>query len=196
MKRAAAVFGIIGALLVVYCLYAYVDGAQFQSTAKERFHHHAEQPAPAKVEPAPSKVEPAPPARGGPMALVTIPRIGLSTVVLEGAGAGELKRGPGHISGTPLPGEGGNFAVAGHRDTFFRPLRLIRVNDLVDVSSAGREFRYRVASTEIVTPKDAGVLASTGCDTLTLVTCYPFDFVGAAPRRFIVHADCETCTRR
>ena len=196
MKRSAAVFGIIVALLLAYCLYVYVDGARFQSTAKEQFRQRAEPPAPAKVEPGPSKVEPAPPARGEPVALLTIPRIGLSTVVLEGTGAGELKRGPGHISRTPLPGEGGNFAVAGHRDSLFRPLRSIRVDDVVDVSCAGREYRYRVVSTEIVTPKDVGVLASTGRDTLTLVPCCPFDFVGAAPQRFIVHADCETCTAR
>ena len=196
MKRAAAVFGIIGVLLLAYCVYVYVDGARFQSAGKEQFRHQAEPPAPATVEPAPPRVEPEPPVRGEPMALLTIPRIGLSTVVLEGAGSGELKRGPGHISRTALPGEGGNFAVAGHRDTFFRPLRLIRVNDVVQVSSADRDYQYRVVSTEIVTPKDVGVLASTGRETLTLVTCYPFDFVGAAPRRFIVHADCETCTAR
>jgi sortase A len=189
MKPAAAVFAIVGILLLAYCLYVYVDAARFQSAAKEQLRRPSEPPAPAKV-------EPAPPARGEPMALLTIPRIGLSSVVLEGAGAGELKRGPGHISRTPLPGAGGNFAVAGHRDTFFRPLRLIRVNDLVNVDSASREYRYRVVSTEIVAPKDVGVLASTGRDTLTLVTCYPFDFVGAASQRFVVHADCETCPAR
>ena len=192
MKRAAAISGIIGVLLVAYCLYVYVDGARFQSAAKEQFRRPIETPAP------PAKVESAPLARvrGEPMALLTIPRIGLSTVVLEGAGAGELKRGPGHIPWTPLPGEGGNFAVAGHRDTFFRPLRSIRVNDVVHVKSEDREYRYRVVSTEIVTPTDVGVLAPEGRDTLTLVTCYPFDFVGAASRRFIVHANCETCPAR
>ncbi|MEI9976005.1 MAG: class D sortase [Ignavibacteriota bacterium] len=127
--------------------------------------------------------------------MLTIPRIGLSSVVVEGAGARELKLGPGHIARTPFPGKGGNFAVAGHRDTFFRALRSIRTNDVVRVQRNDREFQYRVVSTKIVSPQDVEVLDPTGRETLTLVTCYPFDYVGSAPKRFIVRADCDACTQ-
>ena len=92
------------------------------------------------------------PGRAEAVALLSIPRIGLLSVVLEAPGAPKLKLGPGHIPGTALPGEGGNFAVAGHRDTFSAP-RFIRVDDVVQVESLGRKFRCRVVSTEMSPPK-------------------------------------------
>ena len=101
----------------------------------------------------------------------------------------ELSLAPGHIPGTPLPGEAGNVAIAGHRDTFFRPLRFIRRNDTINVTTDRGEDQYRVVSTSIVAPSDVQVLYPTGRDTLTLVTCYPFDYVGPAPKRFIVRAE-------
>lgn len=136
------------------------------------------------------------PASGSSIAILTIPRLGLSAVVVEGAEERELKLGPGHIRRTSLPGAGGNVGVAGHRDTFFRPLRLIRKDDLINLTTHDREYVYRVVSTEIVEPDDVQVLRAKGHETLTLVTCYPFDFVGSAPKRFIVHADCVACPDR
>jgi len=128
-------------------------------------------------------------ASGTPLAKLQIPRIGLSAVVLEGDDDRTLRLGPGHIAGTAMPGEEGNTAIAGHRDTFFRPLRNIRRGDeIVLVLGRGR-FDYRVSSLLVVTPDDLGVLAPTGHPSLTLVTCYPFSMFGHAPQRFIVRAD-------
>ncbi|HYG62359.1 MAG TPA: class D sortase, partial [Thermoanaerobaculia bacterium] len=99
-----------------------------------------------------------------------------------------LRRGAGRIPGTALPWEEGNVGVAAHRDRFFRGLKDIQKDDLVTLTTVHGTYQYRVESTEVVTPRDTHVLADTGEDTLTLVTCYPFYYVGSAPKRFIVRA--------
>jgi sortase A len=118
-----------------------------------------------------------------------IPRLGLSVVIVEGVGKRDLKRAVGHIPGTPLPGQPGNASVAGHRDTFFRPLKDIRVDDRIVLTTEWGEYRYRVLWSRTTTPDDVGVLDPTPKDVLTLVTCYPFYYVGPAPDRFIVRAE-------
>ena len=128
------------------------------------------------------------PGKGGIVGRLEIPRIGLSVMVVEGVEDGDLKHAAGHIPGTALPGEPGNVGIAGHRDTFFRPLRSIRPNDTITLSTLQGAYRYRVVSTKVVRPEDIQVLYPTGRDTLTLVTCFPFDYVGSAPKRFIVQA--------
>ena len=128
-------------------------------------------------------------ARGSAIGRIDLPRIALSTVIVEGDGDSELKLAAGHIPGTAFPGESGNIAIAGHRDTVFRALRLIRRNDSLVVSTECGQFTYRVTSTQVVQPADIRVLYPTKSETLTLVTCYPFYFVGPAPRRFIVQAE-------
>jgi sortase A len=100
-----------------------------------------------------------------------------------------MRRAVGHIPGTALPGERGNVGISGHRDTFFRPLRNIQRNDIIILTTLVSEYRYRVVSTRIVSPNDVAVLDQNGSETLTLVTCYPFYFVGSAPNRFIVRAE-------
>ena len=117
-----------------------------------------------------------------------VSRLGVSVVVMEGVGDKTLRHAIGHIPGTALPGQPGNVGIAGHRDTFFRPLQGIRDEDIVSISTPNGEFRYRVVSTRIVSPDDVSVLESGTKEVLTLVTCYPFYFVGAAPDRFIVRA--------
>jgi sortase A len=117
-----------------------------------------------------------------------IPRLGLSAILIEGDDPKTLRRAVGHIPGTPLPGQQGNVALTGHRDTFFRPLRNIRANDIIVVTTLQGKYRYRVMSTRVVRPENVAVLNSSGGEMLTLVTCYPFYFVGAAPDRFIVRA--------
>jgi len=117
-----------------------------------------------------------------------IPRLNVMAMVREGADADTLRRAVGHIPGTALPGRMGNIGLAGHRDTFFRALRNIKKNDNIDFETEQGTFRYVVDSTKIVSPRDVNVLAASGGKTLTLVTCYPFYYVGSAPRRFIVRA--------
>jgi len=119
---------------------------------------------------------------------IAVERLGLSVVVVEGTDTSTLKRAAGHIAGTAFPGQPGNVGIAAHRDTYFRPLRDIRKDDVITVTTPGGDYRYRVVSTRIVTPDDVSVLNSDGTDVLTLVTCYPFNYIGPAPNRFIIRA--------
>ena len=125
---------------------------------------------------------------GGLIGRIEIPRLGISVIVVEGTAARTLRRSVGHIGGTALPGEPGNVGISGHRDTFFRPLRNIRQGDLVALTTLTGEYRYRVVSTKVVRPEDVAVLDPGSDESLTLVTCYPFYYVGPAPSRFIVRA--------
>ena len=117
------------------------------------------------------------------------PRLGVSVMVIEGISSKTLRRAAGHIPGTAMPGNLGNSAISAHRDTFFRPLRNIRQDDIITVTTPLAEYRYRVISFRIVAPTDVSVLEPSVNEILTLVTCYPFYFVGAAPDRFIVRAE-------
>ena len=127
-------------------------------------------------------------AEGSLVGRIEIPRVGVSTIVLEGVDNTTLRRGAGHIPETSLPGEGGNVGIAAHRDSFFRALKDIRKNDIIRLETLQGTFSYRVEWTQIVQPEDTQVLAATGSPALTLVTCYPFYYVGSAPKRFIVRA--------
>jgi sortase A len=118
-----------------------------------------------------------------------IPRLRLSAMIAQGDDDATLKVAIGHLPETPLPWHVGNSALAGHRDTFFRPLRHIRVGDEMRVSTPHGDFRYHVRETMIVGPNDIWILGPTDRPTLTLITCYPFSYVGKAPRRFIVKAE-------
>ena len=131
---------------------------------------------------------PRPIADGMPLAHFEIPRLKMNTIVIEGDTDEDLKLGAGHIPGTALPGAIGNVGIAGHRDTVFRPLRNIRPGDLITLTSTGTAYQYRVESTEIVAPQRSDLLNPTQDHRLTLVTCFPFYYVGSAPKRFIVHA--------
>jgi sortase A len=117
-----------------------------------------------------------------------IPSLGVSTIVREGEDARTLQLAVGHIAGTSLPGAPGNMGLAGHRDTFFRRLREINPGDLIRLVAVEGTFTYAVESTEIVDPDDLWVLNPTPEPSLTLVTCYPFTYIGTAPERFIVRA--------
>src|SRR5262245_36336894 len=129
------------------------------------------------------------PAAGNPIGVIEIPRLGLSSVVLEGDETAALMLGVGHLSDTPLPWRGGNSVFAAHRDTFFRGLGKIRPNDVIRFKTADMEFDYRARDTKSVNPTDVQVLAPTKTSTLTLITCYPFTYIGPAPQRFIVRAE-------
>jgi LPXTG-site transpeptidase (sortase) family protein len=118
-----------------------------------------------------------------------IPKLGISVMVLEGDGEGVLGKAVGHVPATALPGGAGNVVIAGHRDTFFRALRNIQKNDEITFTTTQGIYNYRVGSIEEVGPHDVDVLRATGRPLLTLITCYPFDFIGPAPKRFVVQAE-------
>ena len=180
-----------GVLLLAYCGIVMLDAWSFQRTARRQLEEFRSerQTATAVVSTAPAPW-PAP-ANGTPIGEIDVPRLGISAVVIEGTRASNLRRAVGHITGTALPGQAGNVGISGHRDTFFRPLRNIRRNDLVTLTTLRGAYRYRVVSTKIVRPGSIEELDASAEETLTLVTCYPFYFVGPAPDRFIVRARAE-----
>jgi sortase A len=128
------------------------------------------------------------PKPGEVMGRLEIQEVGLSVPVIEGFDDAALLRGVGHITGTALPGGLGNLVLAGHRDTYFRPLRNIHPGSQMKMFAGGEVYRYQVDSTEVVLPDAVRVLEIGDVPGMTLITCYPFAFVGAAPKRFIVHA--------
>ncbi len=132
--------------------------------------------------------EPAEPADHSIVGRIEIPRIGLKAMILEGASRRTLALAVGHIPGTALPGAKGNAAIAGHRDTFFRGLKDIRPGDKILVTTLEGFYEYQVKACHVVGPRDTRVLQDTAETALTLVTCYPFHYLGPAPERFIVRA--------
>jgi sortase A len=144
----------------------------------------------AAVAPPPVKARPAharPPV-GSAIGRIEIPRLGVSVVIRAGSDARTLRLAVGHIPGTAFPGEIGNIGLAGHRDTFFRRLKDIRAGDEIRIVTPDGTFPFRVEETSVVMPRDTWVLNATPAPTLTLVTCFPFNYVGSAPQRFIVRA--------
>lgn len=119
---------------------------------------------------------------------IDVPRLRLSALAREGVDTTTLRGSAGHVPGSALPGEIGNAAFAAHRDTFFRRLQGIRNGDEIVVATPTGDFRYRVSGTHVVDPSDVSVLRASPDATLTLVTCYPFDYIGSAPQRFVVSA--------
>ncbi|HEV8580296.1 MAG TPA: class D sortase [Thermoanaerobaculia bacterium] len=190
------------ALLVValLCLgawaYAWLDARYAQYREGKLLDEAADVRPPASVASETDALETFRDARGrsGPapegtlVGRIEIPRLGVSAIVLEGIGKKTLRRGVGHIPETPLPETGGNVGLAAHRDSFFRELKDIRKNDIITLKTLEGTYEYRVEWTRIVQPEDVEVLAGTGAPALTLVTCYPFYYVGSAPERFIVRA--------
>ena len=178
----------IGAALAVWCAIVIIE-AQYYSRLPVP---PAKEPAATATLPgdAPALSRPRPaPAAGTWVARIEAPSVGLSSTVLEGSDDTTLARAAGHIEDTAFPGDSGNIGIAGHRDTIFRPVRNLHVGDPLVLTTSDRVFRYRIARTTIVEPEDVYVLDPSDHPTLTLVTCFPFEFIGHAPRRFIVSAD-------
>jgi sortase A len=172
-----------GVLLLAYCGFVAVDAGIFQG----RESHNLDRLLPQAEGFASSKGAPAG-ATDGVVGRIDIPRILLSAVVVEGIDQTALRRAVGHIPGTALPGEAGNVGLAGHRDTFFRRLRNLRIRDEIRFSTMHGSYKYEVESLKVVEPDNIGVLAPSGENVLTMVTCYPFYYVGPAPKRWIVRA--------
>jgi len=173
-----------GAVLLSLCALAIVERHAAQYFAHETLVAMPRVEPPAVQSRAPRRA----PDVGTPLGEISIPRLSLSAVILHGSDARTLRLGVGHIENTALPGDPGNVAIAGHRDTFFSPLQHVRIGDEVRLDTPAGRVRYRVASLRVVTPDDVSVLKPTRDATLTLVTCYPFWVFGHAPDRFIVQA--------
>ena len=183
---------VIAILTLGYWAYATAESFIYQ-TYENRELDAILQSAPARLAPPASK--PAP-AGGSVVGRIEIPRLSVSAVVRAGIDARTLRLAVGHIPGTPLPGDKGNVGLAGHRDTFFRALRDIHSGDAIRIVTASESFVYRVDRTAVVQPRDVWVLDPTDAPTLTLVTCYPFTYLGSAPDRFVVRATLEKGERR
>jgi sortase A len=125
---------------------------------------------------------------GDVLGRIEIPKIGVSVAVLEGTTSRTLRVGVGHIAGTALPGEPGNVGIAGHRDTYFRGLKEIRNDDEILLQTASGAVSYKVDWIQITDPRDGGIVPPRTEPGLTLVTCYPFYYIGSAPERYVVHA--------
>jgi sortase A len=119
---------------------------------------------------------------------MAIPRLNTELYVVEGTDAADLRRGPGHLEGTAMPGEAGNCVIAGHRDTHFRILRQIRPGDSIILETQKGRFCYRVRHARVVSPENTASLRPSHDGLLHLITCYPFYYVGAAPKRMIIEA--------
>ena len=131
-----------------------------------------------------------------PEGILRIPALHLVVPIYSGTSASELDRGVGHVEGTAPLDSGGNAAIAGHRDGFFRSLQRVRLGQTLYVETLSTTRRYRVVTTRIVSPSDVAVLSPTALPSITLITCYPFYFVGPAPERFIVRAEILPSRRR
>lgn len=165
-----------GAAMLGYCGFVWIDALVFDHLEQQR------SMATSIAAPSPRLANP------DSIGRLEIPRLGVSAAVLEGTSGKTLRRAVGHIAGTGLPGRPGNVGIAGHRDTFFLPLRNIRRNDIILINTVNGEFRYEVLSTRVVSPSQVEVLDAGKNEILTLVTCFPFYGIGSAPNRFIVRA--------
>ena len=184
MRRALVILGLVfAAAAVLVWRYANRPGTLPPAPAP---------PPVAAVPKPPVAVVPRPPVPtyrpGERIGEIAIPRLKLAVPVFEGDDDATLKRGAGHVPHTALPGAPGNICIAAHRDKFFRALRFIRPNDVIVLDTSQGEMRFVVHSTSIVKPTDIQVLLPAPHRDLTLVTCYPFYYVGHAPKRFIIHA--------
>lgn len=174
---------ITGILLLGYVGFTLLETRLYQVSAKRFLENEI------RAEKERPQAQSKPPVRKGDvLGRLDIPRLGMSVAVLQGTSSRVLRLGIGHIAGTPLPGEDGNIGIAGHRDTFFRGLKDIRKNDEIQLQTASGLSRYAVDWAKVVVNDDQSVLAPSNESALTLVTCYPFYFVGPAPKRFVVRA--------
>lgn len=177
--------GVIAATVLRWNFQARQERAFVQREKALAQQEHALVASPLIAAPAVIDQQPADPLE---FARIEIPRVGVNAIVREGVDDATLALAVGHIEWTALPGETGNIALAGHRDTFFRGLRDIRLDDRICLYVPPHSYEYRVVSLEVVAPKETRVLDPTGGQELTLVTCHPFAFIGRAPNRFIVRA--------
>jgi len=186
------ILAIAGFCLLGYCAFTLATARYFQAQAREQLLKPSSEPA---VPPAPSREPGTSTQNQSPgdrdssvVGVVEIPRIQLSAAIAEGANSHVLRVAVGHVPGTALPWQSGNTALAAHRDTFFRRLGELHTGDAIRIRISGTEYVYSVTFTDVVKANETWVLQPATGDTLTLITCYPFHFVGPAPERFVVRA--------
>jgi LPXTG-site transpeptidase (sortase) family protein len=126
------------------------------------------------------------PREGAVVGSIALPSLHIDSIILEGSTENTLAVGVGHVTGTGYPGSPGNVVLAGHRDSFFLPLEKAKVGDRIEVSARGVATAYLVESTRVVDPSDLSVISPSTRETVTLITCYPFRYIGPAPQRFVV----------
>jgi sortase A len=180
---------LIGLAAIVWSIYIWVDARIYQIVQRRQFDaiKLSNDPAPPPVVRKGALTAPRL-ATGSVLGQMEIPRVGISVMVLEGDSDSILRRAAGHLESTAIPGQPGNVAIAAHRDTFFRALRNVRDQDVITLITLTGTYRYQVDSVEVVGPNATEVLADSPQPTLTLITCYPFYYVGPAPNRFVVRA--------
>lgn len=170
------IFLVAGLLCAGYAGYYLAAEHAFQTIEMRKFEHSA------------PLAEPHLPITGEVLGQIRVSRLNLQAVIVEGDSGEVLDKAVGHIPGTAMPGGWGNVALAGHRDRLFRPLREIQRGDIITIESLSGSFEYEVESSFVVTPTETEVLNTTNGRELTLITCFPFNYVGSAPKRFIVRA--------
>jgi sortase A len=176
IRGACYFFLVFGILALGYASLVFANAHAYQSIEMKKF-KQAELP-----------LDPHPFLDGEVIGEIQVPRLGLDAIVIQGDSAENLRRAVAHLPKSALPGESGNIALAGHRDTFFRPLRDIRLGDEIRFKTYARSFDYVVESIEVVEPRDMSVLESSSGHELTLLTCFPVYYIGPAPRRLVVRA--------
>lgn len=174
---------VAGALLISYVALTLFNARIYQESADKTL----EEQISARQEPTAS-LSTIVAKQGDVLGRIEIQRLGMKIAILEGTSAQTLRLGAGHINGTALPGEPGNSGIAGHRDTFFRSLKDIRPDDVIQIQTATGISRYQVDWMRVVAPDDTRVIGPAAGNSITLITCYPFHLIGAAPQRFVVHA--------
>lgn len=178
----------VGALLVSLVAWARFDGEAGRQAAIESFGSAAEQPdqalwSPERIRDYQASLSVVTEA---PVAILRVPALHLEVPVYASDSETHLNRGAGLIAGMGDPDKGGNVGIAGHRDGYFRVLKDVQPGQIIEIETRARTHRYRIVSADVVEQKDVHVLADSVDPTVTLVTCYPFYFIGSAPQRFIV----------
>jgi sortase A len=192
LRCAEIVLWIVAIGTIGYCSVAYTSAAVHQRREKAALNASGADLFSAVAETSgTARVKASEPGDYGVLGVVEIPRLNISSVVEEGVDSSTLWEAVGHIPGTALPGQNGNAALAAHRDTYFSGLGDVEVGDEIVFRSATARFRYRVQSMNIVDADATDALPDSSGPTLSLITCYPFHYIGAAPKRFIVMARAE-----